>query len=324
MKSSWQTGLDSLIQAGTAKSTQRAHDRDIRYFCEWLKISCDAVLSYPVALEHIIGFIVEHSVSMPSHVQSTLISRGLKKKVGPLSPRTIRRMIGSLSAMHNERGVTNPCAHNQVRLLLKKLTVASIYQSRKKVAITAPILDALLITCGETLSDIRDRALLQFAVTTGGRRRSELTQICIENLEPIQGGYLVSIGQSKSDQEGEGQQVPLLGKAAIDVKAWLVASGIRKGKLFRGIHRSGKLRGGISGDTINRIVKHRATLAGFDEKEFSAHCLRSGFITESGRQGIHVKDAMALSGHTDIVVAQGYYKDAELLANPASHVFEKD
>ena len=324
MKTSWQQGLDSLIESGTAKSTRRAHVRDLRYFAEWLALSCDLELNYPVALEHVIGFIVEHAISMPRQVQVTLITRGLKKKAAPLSPRTIRRMLGSLSAMHTEKGVTNPCAHDQVRLLLKKLTVASTYQARKKVAITAPILDALLLTCGDSVVDLRDRALLQFAVTTGGRRRSELSNMLVEALEPIDGGYLVSIDHSKSDQAGEGRRVPLLGKAAIDVKAWLVASGIRKGKLFRGIHRSGTLRAGIAGDTINRIVKRRATLAGFDEKHFSAHCLRSGFITQAGRQAVHVRDAMALSLHSDIVVAQGYYNDAELLANPASHVFEKD
>lgn len=322
MNPNWQAGFDSLIEAGTAKSTRRAHIRDIRYFDEWLQLSCDVELHYPVALEHVIGFIIEHSIDMPIHVQSSLIERGLKKKAGPLNPRTIRRMIGSLSAQHIEKGVTNPCAQDQIRMLLKKLTVASSITPRKKVAVTAPILDALLATCGDRLVDIRDRALLKFAVSTGGRRRSELVNMCIDDLKPIDKGYLVTIKQSKSDQEGDGHCVPLLGQAAIDVKAWLVASGVRSGKLFRGIHRSGTLRKGISGDTINRIVKRRAKFAGYDEKHFSAHCLRSGFVTQAARDGVHIKDVMTLSLHKDLVVAQGYFKEVDVLSNPAAMIFE--
>lgn len=324
MKLSWQQGLESIIESGTAKSTRRAHVRDIKYFTEWLLLSCGVELHYPVSLECIIGFIIEHSIEMPSHVQSELIASGLKKKTDPLSPLSIRRMLGSISAMHIEHGVINPCSHVQVRMLLKKLTVASRYTPRKKIAITATILDSLLSTCGESVTDIRDRALLQFAVTTGGRRRSELAKIRVDDLEPIEGGYIVNMDKSKSEQDEQGKHVPLLGKAATDVKAWLVASGIRKGKLFRGIHRSGRLRDSICGDTINHIVKRRAELAGFDKKHFSAHCLRSGFITESGRNGINVRDAMALSGHSDLIIAQKYYKEADILANPASTVFEKN
>ena len=324
MKKTWQDGIDFLIEEGTSKSTRRAHVRDIHYFSTWLALSCGVELNYPVQLEYIIGFIVEHSIEMPHHVRNILIARGLKKKTGPLSPKTLRRMIGSISAKHMECGVINPCANPQVRLILKKLTVASTYHMPKKTAITASILDAMLATCGDSLSDVRDRALLQLAVTTGGRRRSELVNMCVEDLESIEGGYLLTISKSKSDQEGEGKRVPLIDKAAIDVKAWLVASGIRHGKLFRGIHRSGKLRTGISGDTVNRIVKNRASLAGYQAILFSAHCLRSGFLTESGRQGIHIKEAMALSFHHNVAVAQKYYHEAQLLDNPACYVFDSN
>lgn len=324
MKTSWKNGLDSLVKAGTSKSTLRAHARDIRYVSEWLTLSCGIELTYPLSLEHVIGFIVEHSVEMPLAVQTSLIERGLKKTSTPLSPRTIRRIIGSLSALHIEKGVTNTCAHDQVRMVLKKLTVASTITARKKVAITQPILSLMLATCQESLVDKRDRALLNFAVTTGGRRRSELINISIDDLEPIDGGYLVTIRKSKSDQAGDGHCVPLLGQAALDVKAWLLASGIRSGKLFRGIHRSGRLRNSMCGDTVNTIVKQRARMAGFDETCFSAHGLRSGFVTQAGRSGIHIKDVMQLSLHRDVVVAQGYYKEADVLLNPASAIFIDD
>jgi hypothetical protein len=43
------------------------------------------------------------------------------------------------------------------------------------------------------------------------------------------------------------------------------------------------------------IVKRRAQLAGL-EGDFGAHSLRSGFVTEAGRQNIPLGDTMAMTG----------------------------
>lgn len=125
---------------------------------------------------------------------------------------------------------------------------------------------------------------------------------------------------SKTDQQGKGQEVPILGEAAFALAAWLVKSGIRTGKLFRGIRRNGQLNESLAGRTINRVVKRRTQLAGIDPNLFGAHSLRSGFITESGRRGAALGDAMALSGHKTTAIAQGYYREGELMRNPTAHL----
>ena len=100
-------------------------------------------------------------------------------------------------------------------------------------------------------------------------------------------------------------------------RKWLVQSGLRSGTLFRGIHNNGRLNDGISGRTINRIVKRRIKLIGLDPDQFGAHSLRSGFITEAARSGATLGDAMTLSGHRCVEVANGYYRKAAVMENPA-------
>ena len=158
--------------------------------------------------------------------------------------------------------------------------------------------------------------------SSGGRRRSELVHIEVEDLSKIEGGYLLSIRKSKTDQGGKGLKVPILGAAATALTAWLVKSGIRSGRLFRGVQNNRKLTHSISGQAINNIVKKHIALIGLDPDLYGAHSLRSGFITEAARSGASLADAMALSGHRSVITASGYYREGEIMDNPASTLFE--
>lgn len=44
---------------------------------------------------------------------------------------------------------------------------------------------------------------------------------------------------------------------------------------------------------------------------FSAHSLRSGFVTEADRQGVRLADTMALTGHTSVATVLGYTRASE-------------
>lgn len=59
------------------------------------------------------------------------------------------------------------------------------------------------------------------------------------------------------------------------------------------------------------IVQRRCELAGLqDVGEFSAHSLRD--LTEAGKRGVPLKDAMAMSGHSSVAPAVGYMRVEEL------------
>ena len=93
-----------------------------------------------------------------------------------------------------------------------------------------------------------------------------------------------------------------MGAAARALQAWLDASGIAQGPLFRRIRRGDVLGEPLAAAAVRDIVRQRCELAGLDES-YSAHSLRSGFITEAGRQQVPLGDAMAMTGHASVATA---------------------
>jgi integrase len=69
-------------------------------------------------------------------------------------------------------------------------------------------------------------------------------------------------------------------------------------------------RRAIDPQSVNAIIKQRAELAGLEPGEFSAHGLRSGYLTEAANRGIPLPEAMEQSRHRSIQQASGYYNNA--------------
>lgn len=167
---------------------------------------------------------------------------------------------------------------------------------------------------------VRDKALLLVGFAGGGRRRSELSRLRHEDITRSQGGYTLYINRSKTDQEGQGLSIPLYGEAAHALRAWLVKSGLRTGPVFRGIYPNQSFTHQLTGQAILDVVRRRAKQAGYEPSDFGAHSLRSGFVTEAGRQGIHLREVMALTGHRSVAVALNYYRNGDRDHNPATQL----
>ncbi len=104
----------------------------------------------------------------------------------------------------------------------------------------------------------------------------------------------------------------LVGRPVLALEEWLERAKISEGALFRGIDRWGHLkRRALTPQAVNLILKRRIAQAGLDPKVFSAHGLRSGFLTETARRGIPLPEAMQQSQHRSVQQASRYYNDAE-------------
>jgi site-specific recombinase XerD len=171
------------------------------------------------------------------------------------------------------------------------------------------------------LSGLRDRALLLLGFA-GAFRRSELVALDVADIEETQTGLLVTIRRSKTDQEAMGRTIAITrGDVACPVKAlreWLNAAGIESGALFRPINKSGTVATTrLTCRSVANIVKEYAGRAGFDAAIFSAHSLRSGFLTSAAAKGASIFKMMDQSGHKSIDTLRGYVRDAELFKNHA-------
>lgn len=191
----------------------------------------------------------------------------------------------------------------------------------KKAAITLEPLQAMLATCDDSLRGIRDRALLLFAWSSGGRRRSEVTDATMQNTRRVgPRAFSFTLLHSRTKQTGEhcaDSEKPILEEAADALGMWISRAGLKDGPLFRRVRRGNKVGEPLAPAAIRDIVRERAALAGL-EPEFAAHSLRSGFVREAARQNVPLGEAMALTGHASATSLIGYYRSAETAQSKAA------
>ncbi|MEO5606069.1 MAG: tyrosine-type recombinase/integrase, partial [Polaromonas sp.] len=109
--------------------------------------------------------------------------------------------------------------------------------------------------------------------------------------------------------------------AAEALNAWLESSGIVEGRIFRRIPKSGHIGASLAAGAVRDIVKLRCALAGMTG-QFSAHSLRSGFVTEAGRQNMSLAETMAMTGHNSVATVMGYSRAGSSLTNQIAHLFD--
>jgi len=99
-------------------------------------------------------------------------------------------------------------------------------------------------------------------------------------------------------------------------------SAITEGPIFRRILKGGRiLDEGLDPTAIRKILKS-ALPAGVGD--FSAHSLRSGFVTEAGRRRMDTADAMAMTGHRNYETFMGYYRAEDPLNREASRMLDDE
>jgi integrase len=318
--------VTTIIEQATADNTRAAYRKDLSYFWAWAAMAVGIEQTYPVPVDVLIKFILDHTGGMDPAVDQALVDAKIKQRLGAHSVSTISRRISSISMAHRFQGIKddkNPCRSEPVKLLLVKVRRAAVKQGwrpSKKKAATLDVFFTLISSCGtEKMIDIRDRALMYFAFSSGGRRRSEVAVAKIDQLTPVADGYLFHLSTSKTDQDAVGSEKPVLGKAGAALAEWIRLAEIVDGYLFRGITKGGKITdSGIQPITVARIIQKRARMAGLDPILFGGHSLRSGFVTEAGMQGKPLGDIMALSGHRTVAVVNGYYQAGNALNNSAA------
>jgi integrase len=173
--------------------------------------------------------------------------------------------------------------------------------------------------------------MLLYGWASGGRRRTEIANLRMDQLEPTDHGYLVALGVTKTRDAAaaarDDKLVPLKGQAAQALDAWCLAAGIDQGRVFRSVGKAGRIAEKISDKTVNRVVKQRALEAGVvtaaEADRISAHGLRAGFLTEAARQNITMIDAMQMSDHASERSVVGYWQAQEVMRNPAGDMLAR-
>ncbi len=329
--------LNDLYVRGTPENTLRAYERDLIYISAWKSLSFGAALSWPEEQAPALRFILDHSRDLsnlpdddPARTTAVaMIESGLRRDLSSPAPSTLDRRIASWRAFHRMRNLKSPFDAPLIRQarLKARRAAAKPVQPKSRNPITREVLEAMLDTCQGTRRDCRDRAILMLGWASGGRRRSEISGLMLEDisLEKFASESIVwiSLLETKTTSKGKTPRLVLKGRAAQALVHWIEVGGIKGGALFRPISKSDRvLKRRLTAEAIYQIVKQRLALAGYPADFASAHGLRSGFLTQAALDGAPIQAAMRLSLHRSMAQAQRYYDDVEITDNPATDLLD--
>ncbi len=327
--------LRHLVNQGMGDNTLRALTSDLTYLEAWGLAATGKSLPWPAPEALLLKFVAQHlwdpekrasdpNHGMPADVADNLRRQGFLKAVGPHAPATVRRRLANWSTLTKWRGLDGAFASPALKSAIRLAVRAAPRTRRRKSAkaVTGDVLAKLLATCAtDSLRDVRDRAILMVAFASGGRRRSEIAGLRLEQLtveppiampnSPPLPSLAIHLGRTKTSNGEQDDIVYLTGRPVDALNAWLAAAKIDKGSVFRAIGRWGTVsRRAFDPQSVNAILKQRAEMAGLDMEEFSAHGLRSGYLTEAANRGIPLPEAMEQSRHRSVQQASSYYNSA--------------
>ncbi|QSZ60785.1 integrase (plasmid) [Rhizobium sp. ZX09] len=327
--------LRHLVNEGMGANTLRAITSDLAYIEAWALAATKRSLPWPAPEALLLKFVAQHlwdpqrratdaDHGMPADVDANLRSQGFLKSMGPHAPATVRRRLANWSTLTKWRGLNgafaSPALKSAIRLAIRAAPRQRLRKSAK--AVTGDVLAKLLATCAtDSLRDLRDRAILMVAFASGGRRRSEIAGLRCEQLTqdaPIEvpdgpplPSLAIHLGRTKTTNGEQDDVVYLTGRPVDALNAWIAAAKIKSGSVFRGIGRWGTVsKRPLDPQSINALVKQRAEMAGLEPGDFSAHGLRSGYLTEAANRGIPLLEAMDQSRHRSVQQASSYYNSA--------------
>lgn len=279
-----------------AESTLLAYRTDWRDFCDW----CEA---------HGLGPLP----AAPASVASYIAECAERLKVS-----SIQRRLSAIAEAHKAMGVESPTTTAVVRSTLKgirrTLGTATV---QKAPAVTADI-RAMVEATDAGLIGVRDRALILLGFA-GAFRRSELVSLDIKDCAFGKDGLTITLRKSKTDQDGAGRKIGIPYGSNPETcpvrttQAWIDASAITNGPLFRVVDRHGHIRGrSPSPADVARIVKKLALRVGLDPTKYAGHSLRAGHATSAAIAGASERSIMNQTGHRSVQMVRRYIREGSL------------
>lgn len=295
--------VKDYIQHAKAANTVKAYRQDWADFVKW----CDA---YGV-------------VALPA--TSETVARYLTARAETVKVSTLQRRLSAISQAHTAAGLPRFSVLDEpLRSVWAGIRrVHGVAQHGKAPVVTTDI-KAMVAQLPESLLGLRDRALLLIGFA-GAFRRSELVGLTREDVQITSEGLTIRLRRSKTDQEGAGRVVGIPYGSHREtcpvrsLQAWLEASGITEGPLFRSINRHGQMQlGALSDKAVALIVKRWAEAAGLDPAQYGGHSLRAGLATAAAQAGVAERVIMAQTGHKSADMVRRYIREGSLFRENAA------
>ena len=276
-----------------AESTLRVYKTDWRLFSEWC--AEEGLGALPAAPETVARYMIELNQDD---------SDGRERRAPP----TIFRRLAAISLAHQISGLHTPTATVAVREARREIDARTQLRVKRVVR---PLLARDIACMIDTMSAddslwaLRDTAVLLIGFA-GALNSDEIRRLDTEALAFNENGLVVEAGHS--DAMGAyrvgiprlpgSQYCPVLA-----LERWLADTGATTGAVFRKVLQDQSVAGTqLSNKTINRIVKCRASAAGFDSVNVGASSLRMGYLEQLKRNGLDA-GRIAIEARTQVFVS---------------------
>jgi integrase len=235
--------------------------------------------------------------TLPKDLDDVLVRARVKSALGPWSLSTVRMRLAALAAAHRWKRLQSPFDDvSVVRLLdtLRRQQQTARIQPRRTTAVTVEDVHRMVDTCDGSLLGIRDRALIAFGFCHGGRAQLVATTVQAFKRVMNRRGKLSYIIWRDPSRPKQDRSSTLEGPVAGYIDAWLTASGIRSGPIWRRI-QGGRVTRGLSPEWFYKVIARRAQQAGLTG--ITGRSLRAGFVTAATENEMPLGTIMWLSGH---------------------------
>jgi site-specific recombinase XerD len=272
------THLLQKLDGAYAPNTLRAYQADMQEFIRF----CE---------ERLIEALPAQPETVATFLLGTL-NQGIKSS-------TVKRKVSSIGAVHRLLSLPDPTKHPEVRITQRKIYRRLGTRFDQAYPVTRTLLEKMLAVCASDLHGLRNRALLLTAYESM-RRRSELVALRIEDIEwGADNSAAILLRRSKTDQAGQGKWIQLSARAGQAIKAWLRASNLEFGYVFRGVRANGIVTDFLCESRVSRIYKALATKASMPESivgQISGHSMRVGAAQEQLVAGASLPQIMVKGG----------------------------
>ena len=259
-------------------------------------------------LERFTSWCAERGLS-PLPARAVTVVAYVEAMASDRAPATVCRYVSSIAAAHKAAGEQSPLEHATVPRALKRMHRQKGCRQTQVQGLTWMLRRRLMKAAGNRVIDVRNRAILAVAYDAM-LRRSELAALQVVDVTIERGGSAsLLVRRAKNDPEGGGSMLYLHRDSVKLLSAWLSASGVAGGPLFRSLRKDGTVGERLPASQVPRIYRAMAERAGLPPhvvRRISGHSPRVGAAQDMIAAGIGIPAIMQAGRWKNATMVQRY------------------
>ena len=292
------------MREGSSANTAASHRAAMRYWAAWFELRYGRRFALPLPETAVVQFVVDHArrqteqgltSEMPAALDQELVRLKVKGRLGPPGLNTVLQRVSVLSKAHDTLGLLNPCRAQGLRDLLARTRRAHARGAApaRKPALTRERCRRCWIPATIRCADC---ATGRYCCSPGPAAVGAAPKSCAPPSRNAARRGRFSLSAAPLQDQPGGRRWPRTPSRSWERRrgpcrpGWMPAAS-RKARCSAG---SGAAMCWASHWPPPPCAISCASAASWRAwTSYSAHSLRSGFITEAGRQQVPLGDAMA-------------------------------